>query len=417
MKLYILSILSVLFFFSPLFGENKEPVKLNVHVDQSLTQEAQWVYWFYMTGNEYNIVDSCYLQKDETTFSFEHTFPENEEYYSTWLTFLKNGPFQTVVFVKDGDDIEVYIDKDTGIFPKGKGSVSVEEFYRNVQETDILREKITRMEDSLAFTVDEKMRNEIEHTLDSLNAYMKWGIRLKFMERSRCPNGYFDYLMVVSDYLSSEKIDSLAAIMKDRFPDSEKIQMYPERKRYPVATEKSKQVWLRFDSMFSERYGTPMPQNERREIDSTAIRSIQAYGIGDKVSGISLTGLDGERVDLAELNTDYVLVDFWASWCGPCRREIPYLKAVLNKYPDDLTVYAISIDSNESQWRDSIKSDKSEVFTHVFAGYDTQESLVVRTRFGVKAIPANFLLDKEGTIIAVNLRQDGLMKEMDGREE
>ena len=125
--------------------------------------------------------------------------------------------------------------------------------------------------------------------------------------------------------------------------------------------------------------------------------------------------MNGQTVNLDNIKSDYVLIDFWASWCAPCRKEIPYLKTALDTYPN-LTVYAVSIDEDEAQWRASIKNDKTEMFTHVLLGNNTIESAVIQKQFGVRAIPANFLLDKERIIIAVNLRKKNLITTLTEKE-
>ena len=395
---------------------NKKPVKLDVRIDNSLTEEPQWVYWISLIGNEFNFIDSVYLEKGSSSFELEHTFSEDKEFFNTWLTFAKKGPSQSVLQVNAGDNLTVYIDESTGLFPRGKGNFSIEEYYANIQETNFLSKEIERMQDSLVLATNETTVKKIESALDSLNNYLNVGIRLKFMENSRSSNVYLGYLNVVDDYLNEVEMGELIAVMKNRFPNSKEVQMYPERKKYPVESEHSKSVRKRIDAIMAEKYNVKIKKSVQPKIDSTAIAAIKAYELGDKILGLKLNGLNGEVVDLNEIQSTYILIDFWASWCGPCRKEVPYLKAALNKYPDDLSVYAISMDEDENQWRKSIKRDKSEMFMHTLLGNNTTESLAILAQFGVKAIPANFLLDKERKIIATNLRKNDLIRTMKEQE-
>ncbi|MDO5650310.1 MAG: TlpA disulfide reductase family protein, partial [Gallicola sp.] len=382
-----------------------EPVKISVQIDNSLTQTPQWVYWVSLIGNDHGFIDSLYLEKGMRSFELEHSFTEDQEYYATWLAFAKNGPSQSVLQVKPGDNLIVFIDEDTGLFPRGEGSFSIKESYANLQETSALVKKIEQMQDSLVLAESEIARKDLELVLDSLNNYLKVGIRLKFMENSQSSCVYMGYLSVVNDFLPDEEINELVAVMKKRFPDSKEVQMYPERKRYPKESEDSKAVRQRIEEIMAEKYGYAIKQTVRPTIDSIKLSGIKSYQMGDKVSRISLKGLNGQTVNLDNMKSDYVLIDFWASWCAPCRKEIPYLKTALDTYPN-LTVYAVSIDEDEAQWRASIKKDKTEMFTHVLLGNNTTESAVIQKQFGVRAIPANFLLDKERRIVAVNLRQN-----------
>jgi len=128
--------------------------------------------------------------------------------------------------------------------------------------------------------------------------------------------------------------------------------------------------------------------------------------MGAVAPGISLPTPDGNLVSLASLKGKYVLLDFWASWCGPCRAENPNVVAAFNKYKDkNFTVFSVSLDDNKDHWLKAIKDD-GLTWTHV-SDLKKWESIAARD-YGVEAIPTNFLLDKEGKIIARDLRGDAL---------
>ncbi|PZR27160.1 MAG: hypothetical protein DI535_11645 [Citrobacter freundii] len=113
-------------------------------------------------------------------------------------------------------------------------------------------------------------------------------------------------------------------------------------------------------------------------------------------------------VTLASFKGKYVLVDFWASWCGPCRAENPNVVAAFNKYKDkDFTVLGVSLDrpGAKDKWLKAIHDDQLQ-WTHVSdLNYWDNE---VAKLYDVKAIPQNFLLDKDGKIVAKNVRGEEL---------
>jgi len=116
----------------------------------------------------------------------------------------------------------------------------------------------------------------------------------------------------------------------------------------------------------------------------------------------------GNPVSLASFKGKYVLIDFWASWCGPCRAENPNVVKAFNSYKDKgFTVLSVSLDrpGQKERWLKAIHDDKL-VWTHVsdLKFWDNE----VAQLYDVKAIPQNFLVDKEGNIIAKDIRGDEL---------
>lgn len=125
--------------------------------------------------------------------------------------------------------------------------------------------------------------------------------------------------------------------------------------------------------------------------------------VGSKAPEIRLMSTDGKEVSLSSFKGKYVLVDFWASWCGPCRRENPNVVDAYNKFKDkNFTILGVSLDEDKDKWMEAIAKDKL-AWTHV-SDLKGWESVAARA-YGVQSIPSNFLLDQQGMIIARDLRE------------
>ncbi|GET20031.1 thiol:disulfide interchange protein [Prolixibacter denitrificans] len=133
-------------------------------------------------------------------------------------------------------------------------------------------------------------------------------------------------------------------------------------------------------------------------------------GIGAVAPDFTMNDPDGNPFTLSSLRGKYVLLDFWASWCGPCRQENPNVVKVYNEYKDKgFTVLGVSLDRDHDAWVKAIKDD--HLTWHQVSDLQYWNNKVAR-EYGVTSIPHSLLLDKDGKIIAKNLRGPALEQKL-----
>jgi peroxiredoxin len=133
--------------------------------------------------------------------------------------------------------------------------------------------------------------------------------------------------------------------------------------------------------------------------------------IGVLAPGFTLPDTTGNMISLANFKGQYVLVDFWASWCMPCRKENPFLKKAYDRFhPKGFEIIGVSLDGSKAAWCKAIETDGLP-WIHLSDGKGSEGP--VPDSYGVKTIPKNVLLDKTGKIIARNLSGEELQKKLE----
>ena len=157
--------------------------------------------------------------------------------------------------------------------------------------------------------------------------------------------------------------------------------------------------------------------NKEKKTNNNANQTI-GLNIGDTAPEIEQEGIDGKTIKLSSLKNHIVLIDFWASWCRPCRYENPNVVKAYNDFKDKkfkggkkgFTIFSVSLDQNADQWKAAIIQDGLIWKSHTcdMKGW----SNAVGKTYGVQSIPTNFLIDGKGIIIAKSLRGENIAAEL-----
>lgn len=230
-----------------------------------------------------------------------------------------------------------------------------------VSEDELMKKYI-----SLRKPIDSFCRNEINKDLDN---------PINFLLTSfLTPNmGFQDW-----DLANLETLKKMSSAYLKRFKDS------------PIANNMAQQI-LQIENSY----------NQYKRVNS-----------GSQIAPeISLNNPDGKEIKLSSLRGQYVLIDFWASWCAPCRKELPNVVKLYNQYKSKgFTIYSVSLDKDISAWKKAIQDDNLSWPNHVsdLLGWESE----LPTLYGFQGIPHTVLIDKEGKIIESGLRGESLEQKL-----
>jgi thiol-disulfide isomerase/thioredoxin len=166
------------------------------------------------------------------------------------------------------------------------------------------------------------------------------------------------------------------------------------------------------NSMFSEQTNALLTQAEQQIAYTEQQNASQgAVAIGNAAPDLSFPTPNGQMLSLSSLKGKVVLLDFWASWCKPCRMENPNVVNLYNQYKDKgFTVYSVSLDNNKQKWVNAIEADGLAWPNHVsdLGGWNSMPAAI----YGVNSIPQTYLIGTDGTIIAKDLRGEDLANKL-----
>lgn len=277
----------------------------------------------------------------------------------------------TTEFVLENANIEIHAansDTEKDKVSGGESQYLWNQFEVISRQYNALMDKPWRqsMDSTLTKEEREKAGNEVKEWQNKERAAQK-----KFI-LEHVPSAFSDmaYGMYASEF-SKEEQDSILKIFGEKQP------------QYPV-----------YKQIMAERAATA------------------ATSIGKRYTDISLKGIDGKTVKVSSYVTKnrYTLIDFWASWCGPCRAEMPnVVRAYTLYHPKGFEVVGVSLDNNAKAWENAVYQLKMPwPQMSDLKGWDSEGAKL----YNVKAIPANVLIDKQGYIVAKDLRGEELQNKL-----
>ena len=335
-----------------------------------LSKPVDWVYLRYSSGGQY-VIDSVQPRNGE--FKFKGNIPEPED--ASLVAKLKQQGDETptrefVQIFVEPSKIE-FTAKDSLENNTVKGSAGNEEFQALIKQSKDYESRFELLYDqydSLDKANDKEGVKKTEAAIEQLTNEMKEAIYVSFLKTH--PNS--DVALYALKQYAGWDID-------------------------PAKVEPL------YNSLSTSLKALPSAKYLKERIDIAKKTAIGGYAM-DFTQNDTL----GKPVSLSSFRGKYVLVDFWASWCGPCRHENPNVVRVFNKFKDkNFTILSVSLDRPDAKdkWLAAIHKD-GLTWTHV-SDLKYWDNAVAK-QYGIRAIPQNLLLDPQGKIIAKNLRGEDL---------
>ncbi len=344
---------------------------------------GEYIFLDELKTNELTTVDSMKVSDDGTfNFKMEAKLP------AFYLLKINENNFLTML-VEPGERILINAHNDSLNYPisvsGSKGTESMAEYNRTLRKTI---NKLTGLNNIYMQNVDSPQLSAVIESLDSMaQTYLN--------EINSYTKTYID------ENLTS--LVSLVALYQQVAPNV-----------YVLNPSRDLKYFVKVDSSMSILYPEYEPVTSLHEQVQELVAGIKvetdiapASGEGTEAPEISLPTPDGDTIKLSSTRGSVVLLDFWASWCVPCRQESPNLVKAYNLYhKKGFQIYQVSLDKTKEAWMKGIQDDKLENWINV-SDIQYWNSVVVPL-YKIESIPYNFLLDKEGRIIASTLRGEQL---------
>jgi thiol-disulfide isomerase/thioredoxin len=345
--------------------------------------KGEYLYLDEIKANDIMTIDSVKIKEDgKFSFKREITIP------TFYLLKINNSSFLTIL-LEPGENLKIEAGYNSLNYPSSvsgsKGTEKMVEYNKALKNTI---EKINGLGEIYQQNIDNPDLPKVRQSLDSM---------------------FKQYLIEINIYTKKHidenpnSLTSLVALYQQVAPQA-----------YVLDPVKDIRYYVKVDSSLYSHYPESehvIALHEKVQALISKIGPTALLKVGYEAPEISLPSADGKIVTLSSTRGNIVLLDFWASWCSPCRKENPNLVKAFNQYHGKgFRIFQVSLDKTKEEWLKGIQDDNLSQWIHV-SDLKYWNSVVVPL-YKLESIPYNLLLDNEGKIIATNLRGQALQEKL-----
>lgn len=341
----------------------------------------------YLYDARHKLIDSAAVQQGKYHFSETKKDKDIESLILSTQRFDKSGTYDMTAFILSEGEININSSDRLGHNTmSGSGAQAENDYKEATAQVSHTADSLRAIAATPEFQTDKNLRASVQIAASNIFKPMMDQMIAFVKQKPQSPaSGYMVSIIASSPLTTSGMLDSLMAILP------------------PVEKEKAgKQIAAQIAKKKADEIAKA---EKKKEAD-------QITGIGAKAPDFTENDVNGNPVSLSSFIGKYVLVDFWASWCSPCRAENPNVVKAYNEYKDKgFNILGVSLDGNGTKkaWLDAIQKD-GLTWTEVsdLKGWDNSAA----KSYIVTAIPQNFLIDPNDIIIAKNLRGEDLQNKL-----
>jgi thiol-disulfide isomerase/thioredoxin len=348
---------------------------------------GEYIYLDELKANFLDPVDSSLLSSDGS-----FTFTRDIDYPTYYILKINNNDFFTLL-ASPGDKIN--ISAEYGSLNDPENVTGSKETEKLVEYNKALKNTITKLNGLNEIYMQNENSPDLPQVIQTLDSTAQT---------------YLDEINAYTKQYIDENINSMAALMA--------LYQQVAPQVYVLNPVDDIEYFIRVDSSLYSRYPESLPVLTLHDQVLALMNRISMnkgtdsfMGTGNVVPEIELPSPDGQMIKLSSTRGKIVLLDFWASWCAPCRKENPNLVRAYNMYKNKgFQIFQVSLDKTKEDWLRGIKQDNLGQWIHV-SDLKYWNSVVV-PMYKIESIPYNLLLDKDGRVIASNLRGSKLMQKL-----